>query len=103
LLAEAGADIRQGVDPVLLEREKDLQQKINAAEQTRFQLILQKRPQPEVEAAEIKLRRLLDEYKSIQAEIRARSPRYAALTQPPILSLREIQTQILDAETLLLE
>ncbi|HEX8566640.1 MAG TPA: CHAT domain-containing tetratricopeptide repeat protein [Pyrinomonadaceae bacterium] len=103
LLAEANADIRHGVEPALLEREKDLQQKINAAEQARFQLILQKRPASQVEAAEIALRRNLDEYKSIQADIRSRSPRYAALTQPQILSLREIQTQILDADTVLLE
>jgi CHAT domain-containing protein len=103
LLAEANADIRLGVEPALLEREKDLQQKINAAEQARFQMILQKRPASQVEAAEIALRRFLDEYKSTQAEIRSRSPRYAALTQPQILSLREIQTQILDADTVLLE
>jgi CHAT domain-containing protein len=103
LLAEAGADIRQGVEPALLEREKDLQQKINAAEQTRFQLILQKRPQSQVEIAESNLRGFLGEYKTIEAEIRRRSPRYAALTQPQFLSLREIQTQLLDANTVLLE
>src|SRR5207249_3971264 len=43
------------------------------------------------------------EYRDVEAQIRATSPRYAALTQPQPLRLREIQEQVLDAGTLLLE
>src|SRR5262249_50640602 len=39
----------------------------------------------------------------LRAQIRARSPRYAALIQPQPLSLAEIQQQVLDPATLLLE
>jgi CHAT domain-containing protein len=39
----------------------------------------------------------------VQAEIRSRSPRYAALSQPQPLSLRAVQQQVLDDDTLLLE
>jgi CHAT domain-containing protein len=39
----------------------------------------------------------------VQAQIRAESPRYAALTQPQPLSLTEIQQQVLDKGSLLLE
>ncbi|WP_254625655.1 CHAT domain-containing protein [Nostoc sp. TCL240-02] len=46
---------------------------------------------------------LLEQYKQVQVKIRATSPRYAALTQPQPLSLVQIQQQILDDKTLLLE
>ena len=46
---------------------------------------------------------LTTEYQEVEAEIRATSPRYAALTQPQPLSLAEIQQQVLDPDTLLLE
>jgi hypothetical protein len=39
----------------------------------------------------------------VQAQIRRTSPRYAAIAQPEPLALREIQRQVLDPETLLLE
>jgi CHAT domain-containing protein len=39
----------------------------------------------------------------LQAKIRSESPRYAALTQPQPLSLKEIQQLVVDDETLLLE
>lgn len=103
LLVEANADIRQGIEPVLLDEEKDLQQKINAAEQSRYQMILQKRPQSQIDVADANLRLLLNEYKLIQAKIRASSPRYAALTQPQPISLEQIQAQLLDPDTLVLE
>src|SRR4029077_7480689 len=46
---------------------------------------------------------LTREYESTEAQIRATSPRYAALTQPQPLDIRQIQEQVLDSDTLLLE
>src|SRR5207249_4406994 len=43
------------------------------------------------------------EYEQVLAEIRASSHRYAALTQPVPLVLAEVQTKVLDDNTLLLE
>ena len=40
---------------------------------------------------------------AIEADLKARSPRYAALTQPTPLGLAEIQTAVTDDATLLLE
>jgi CHAT domain-containing protein len=45
----------------------------------------------------------LEEYQQIQAQIRTARPRYAALTQPQPLTLPEIQKQILDENTILLQ
>ena len=44
-----------------------------------------------------------ERFGQLQAEIRSRSPRYAALVQPEPLSLAEVQEEVLDEETLLLE
>jgi len=102
-LIEARADIRQGVDAALLERERTLQQQLNAKEQVRMQLLGRKHTPEQAAAAEQELRQLTAEYQEIEAQIRAKSPRYAALTQPQPLTLAEIQRQVLDPDTLLLE
>ncbi|HKE59790.1 MAG TPA: CHAT domain-containing protein, partial [Pyrinomonadaceae bacterium] len=50
-----------------------------------------------------KLEELLTQLLAIEAELKANSPRYAALTQPAPLGLAEIQTAVTDDATLLLE
>jgi CHAT domain-containing protein len=49
------------------------------------------------------IRALTGEYEELQGQIRSKSPRYAALMQPKPLDLKEIQQQVLDENTLLLE
>ncbi|HEX6046410.1 MAG TPA: CHAT domain-containing protein, partial [Pyrinomonadaceae bacterium] len=102
-LTESRADIRQGVDAQLLERERALQQQINVEELRRVRLLTGKQTSEDLEAAEKRVNQLLDEYTRLQSEIRLRSPRYAALNQPVPLTVQEIQRQILDDRTMLLE
>ncbi|MCP5118975.1 MAG: CHAT domain-containing protein, partial [bacterium] len=52
---------------------------------------------------EREVRDLTARYDQLQAEIRSKSPHYAALTQPRPLGLEGIQEQVLDEDTLLLE
>ncbi len=103
LLNESRANVRQGVDASLLEREKTLRQ--NLAAKSSYQThVLGDKHTPEQEttiAAEIK--KLGEDYDQTETEIRAKSPRYAALTQPKIVSVKDLQSQILDRDTLLLE
>src|SRR5262249_32833729 len=56
----------------------------------------------EAAAASKQIDALTTEYEQVQAQIRSESPRYAALTQPSLLSLQQIQ-QLLDPQTILLE
>ncbi|HXG64483.1 MAG TPA: CHAT domain-containing protein [Blastocatellia bacterium] len=102
ILSEARADIRQGVDPKLLERERALQSRLNAREAYRVRLLGEKQTGEQLAAVEKELSDLLSQYQEVRAHIRAASPRYAALTQPAPLGIKEIQ-QLLDADTLLLE
>jgi CHAT domain-containing protein/predicted negative regulator of RcsB-dependent stress response len=103
LLKEARADIRQGVDGSLLERERSLQQRLNARAAEHARLLNRKHTPEQADAAAKEIASITAEYEEVQAQIRSRSPRYAALTQPQPLSLMEIQQQALDEDTLLLE
>jgi CHAT domain-containing protein/tetratricopeptide (TPR) repeat protein len=103
LLTEARAEIRQGVDPSLVERERSLQQVIAAKAERQTRLLSGKYTPEQSVAAAKEISELTTEYDQVQAQIRQTSPRYSALTQPVPLGLKEIQTQVLDDETLLLE
>jgi CHAT domain-containing protein/Tfp pilus assembly protein PilF len=103
LLTESHADIRQGIDPALLERERKLQQAINASEARRLRLASDPAQKAQLPEADAELERLTGEQQQVEALIRVNSPRYAHLTQPQPLSLAEIQTRLLDPDTLLLE
>src|SRR5262249_16805591 len=101
-LTEAKVEIREGIDPTLLEHERTLEQRLNAREASRLELLSTKHTEEQATAAKKEIEALLNEYQEVQDQIRQASPRYAALTQPEPLSLKQLQ-QILDEETLLLE
>jgi CHAT domain-containing protein/Tfp pilus assembly protein PilF len=95
LLTESQADIREGVDPALLAKERSLQASLRAKSEQRIRT--------QNAALEKDIDALTAQYHEVEAQIRSVSPRYAALTQPQPLSLAEIQKQVLDPDTLLLE
>lgn len=103
LLAESGTAIREGVDASLLAREQELRDLI--AEKAERQIRLRSGQNNEDAAGKIakEINALTTEYEQVLARIRETSPRYAALTQPLPLTLKDIQTRVLDKETLLLE
>ncbi len=102
-LTEARVDLRKGVDPDLLKRELDVQKAFADWGQRQRQLLSTPARAPQLKALTAEHRDLEDRYNQVQAEIRSRSPRYAALTRPQPLSLKDVQKQVLDPETLLLE
>ncbi len=104
ILTESGADIRKGADPALIDRERRLRDTVNVLDRNRFNLQAEEKPdRRKLTEAERQLEQALDEYNHVQADLRASSPSYAALTQPQPLSVAEIQTQILDGRAILLE
>ena len=102
-LTEARANIREGVAPALLERERTLQRKLDATAERQARLLNNNRSEEEGASLKSETEKLLSQYQEVEAEIRVNSPRYAALTQPAPLSLEEIQRRLLDPETLLIE
>jgi len=98
LLSESEAHIREGADPELLALERSLHRQLNAKAAARTRL------SDKVQAASFDkdISQLTSRYLEVEAQIRATSPRYAALTQPQPLSASEIQ-QMLDEHSVLLE
>lgn len=103
ILAEGSADVRQDVDPGLLARERSLRQMLNVEAERQTRLFSGKHNEESAVAVRRKIDELLTQLLAIEAELKAQSPRYAALTQPAPLGLKEIQTAVTDNETLLLE
>jgi CHAT domain-containing protein len=102
-LFASGKDIRQGVPDALLQRERAVEQRLKAKSEYQTRLLSRSRTREEERQAAKDVSDLTDEWREIQAAIRVASPRYAELTQPQPLTLKEIQAQALDPDTVLLE
>jgi CHAT domain-containing protein/Tfp pilus assembly protein PilF len=101
-LGEARADIREGVDPKLLEQERTLQSEMNAKEMARIQMLAGGTPAM-VQALEKEVRDLSARYDDVSTQIRAKSPHYAALNFPQPLDAAGIRKEVADGDTVLLE
>lgn len=103
MIASSSKMPTSGIDSNLFEREYDLRQRANAAEQQRASAILTRRAKENVDSATAKLTVLLSELTSVQESIRKSSPRHSALLGASTADLASIQRELLDAETQLLQ
>ena len=103
VLGESGVEIRRGVDTALLGREHELQRIIADKADRHTQLLNRKHSAEEETASARELDNLATALEQTQSQIRETSPQYAALTQPVTLNLDEIQSKVLDKDTVLLE
>src|SRR5262249_615210 len=92
-LIESNAEIRQGADPQLLERERALQRQLNAKAAARANV---KDADELALALDNEIVDLTKRYREVDAQIRASSPRYAALAPPEPITVAEIQRDLLD-------
>jgi len=99
MLTEVHVDIRHGADTRLIEREREIAQQLNA----KAVRAMQRNSPAQMEALKKEIGQLETEYQQVQTGIRKDNPRYAAITQPQPLTLAEIQRQLLDQDSLLLE
>jgi CHAT domain-containing protein/tetratricopeptide (TPR) repeat protein len=102
-LGESGAEIRRGVDAALIERERELERLIAAKAERRTRLLSGKHNEADAAAMTRDLDALAGDLDGVQSKIRESSPQYAALTRPAPLDVREIQSKVLDEDTVLLE
>lgn len=105
-LAAAQVNIRKGVDPALLDRQRNLQADVHAKSERRIRLLGDKESKErdeQVKQVEKEVAGLLAELQDVESQLRSSSPGYAALTQPQPLTAKQIQQQLLDPDTLLLE
>jgi Uncharacterized protein conserved in bacteria len=98
VLIESKADLRQTVpDAELLNREAAIQQELSA--QSLRQITGEHSTDEQVK----RLESLIAEFYEVDAEIRRKNPRYAALTRPSTPSIEQIQRQLLARDQMLLE
>ncbi|HEX8815972.1 MAG TPA: CHAT domain-containing tetratricopeptide repeat protein [Terriglobales bacterium] len=103
LLTESHTSIHQGVDAALVNREQELGELLDAkAERLTHSLGLQE-VSPEQEQLKSEIGELERQYQDVRAQIRASSPQFAAISQPEPASVPQIQHEILDADTVLVE
>jgi CHAT domain-containing protein len=86
----------------LVERERDLQDKLNEKTAEQIRLLGSRAKADQIAGAGKELEQLSRDLRDTQAQIRSSSPRYANLTQPQPLAAGQIQG-LLDANTMLLE
>ena len=114
LLSEANVDLSADVSPDLNNTYKELEQSLKdiEAERVALQNSLQycsdsespeEAPEKALDALEATSNQVLQQIEQTLSEIRAQSPTYAALKQPSPLSLDDIQQNVLDDETVLLQ
>jgi len=101
VLQESRANIREGVDPSLLAREKSLNDALNLKAERQIRLLAQNN-KSEAERVGEEINSLATEYAGVRDQIKTTSPRYAALTLPQPLKLSEVQ-RLLDDTSVLLE
>lgn len=102
-LAQSQADITKGVDPALLERQRSGLRELNARQSYRLQLLRGDRNRPEIVEVDRSIAALTAENRSLELEIRRRSPEYAELQFPEPIALASVQTDLLSADTMLIE
>jgi CHAT domain-containing protein len=104
LLSETSAAITEGVPGELLKRKQDnLDRQQEVAEFLTGVNISDEEMKKKPSELDAELEKLQTEYEEIENQIRTASPRYASLTSNKPLTLAEVQQQVLDDHTLLLE
>lgn len=103
MLSEANVVAELEIPPEFKQRKRELESRISAKAASQLQLARDRANNPERAAAEKEIRGLLNEYEQMDARVRDSNPHYAALTKPRPATVEEIQTQLLDSQTLLIE
>lgn len=103
LLNEAKVDIREGVDPTLLQNEQSLQRQFDeAAERKRVSLLSGVPPEHRAFMVQ-EVSNLSAKLEEVQSAIRKASPHYALLTQARPVSAGDVQQSLLDNDTMVVE
>ena len=102
-MLDARVDLRQGIDPALLERERSLQKQLGDLSALLSRSLARAGGEAQSSGTAQTIERLTADYQQLQAQIRQQSPRYAAVTQPQPLDATAIQQSVVDDDTVLLE
>ena len=102
MLVQARVDLSKDVEPSALAREHSLELQLNAKDQYRARLVGVKGREAELSTVENEIRSLESRYQEARVSLLRANPKYAALTNPRTLNVRDTQ-KLIDKDTLLLE
>jgi CHAT domain-containing protein len=102
-LAMAAVNIHQGADGKLLSQKMSLSAAIKSRSDHRLSLLTQKHSAEQLKGLEAEIAELTQQYEEVEEKLKKTSPDYAALTQPKPLILEEIEKELLDKDTALVE
>jgi CHAT domain-containing protein len=103
MLTEEKLNLDQSTPGNLLVREQELAQRLNAKTEYRTRLLSSDHAPVEADEVDKEIRTLSREYEVVQSQIREKNPRYAAITQPDQVRIQDIQAELRNDDTLLLE
>jgi CHAT domain-containing protein/tetratricopeptide (TPR) repeat protein len=103
ILAEAHVDLRSGVDPTLLHKERTLSRSIELKLDRRAQLMTEEHSDHQLAVLKRELEDMLRQFAEVEGQIRTTSPMFASLTQPQPLTVGDLRREALDANTVLIE
>lgn len=105
-LKEDDAERQGSFDPKMAEmlaHKLALERKLNEKAKIQTSLLGSKRADEQSASLSKEISEITNEYDEVEAQIKIYNPRYAALARPQPLTAKEIQQQLLDENTLLLE
>jgi len=103
LISESRINLRQAAATPLVLRERELRELFRVQAQYRMDLILGRRNADEIAAVDNQLDQLRAEYQHVQAQFRQQNPRLFTTEQASSLTLQQIQNELRDDDTMLLE
>ena len=103
LLTESHVDLRAGGNASLLERERTVRALLAGAIERRIRTAAASPGSGGLARLDAEIDTLTQDLDAIRTELRVGNPQVAALTQPQSLTLAEIQSDVLDDDTVLLE
>jgi CHAT domain-containing protein/Tfp pilus assembly protein PilF len=103
LLEEARIDIRAGVDPSLIAKEKELRSRLTRTTNERTRLCTFRTAGSQSARLDQEISVIARELSDMQAEIRRQNPRYTTIPNGALLSAAGTQHEVLDRDTALLE
>jgi len=103
LVTESRAKIREGASRDLTDKEIELRGLIRAQAEYQMDLASTKRDPAELAQAENQLAELKAQYQQVEAQLRQQNPHLSTLEQSAPLSLDQIQKELRDSNSMLLE
>lgn len=102
LITESGADFRQGTPKQLIDSEREIRGLIRSLAQYRMDLSLSQEGSAELAEVDNQMTELKTQYQEVLSRLR-HNPRVLSLLESASLSLEQIQTELRDSDTMILE